>query len=88
MEVYIMDKQEMLRKAYTNAVDNMVIAGLDNEVCYIVIRESMKLYMQGHNCEVSESEIVKFIKEQVAILHRALENEEIASNFHIKFDER
>ncbi len=83
-----MDKQEMLRKAYTNAVDNMVIAGLDNEVCYIVIRESMKLYMQGHGCEVTESEIVKFIKEQVAVLHKALENEEIAANFTLKFNDR
>ncbi len=83
-----MDKQELLRKAYANAVNNMVIAGLDNEVCYIVIRESMKLYMQGHGCDVTESEIVSFIKDQVSVLHRALENEEIASNFSLKFDER
>ena len=84
-----MDKQEALKKAYLNAVNNMVTAGLDNEECYIVIRESMKLYMKGHGFgDVPESEIVAYIKEQVAILHHALENEEIAANFALKFDER
>lgn len=38
-----MNKNEILRKAYINAVENMIIAGLDNDTCYIVIRESMKL---------------------------------------------
>ena len=83
-----MDKQELLRNAYANAVNNMVIAGLDNEVCYIVIRESMKLYMQGHGCDIAESEIVNFIKEQVAVLHKALENEELISKFELDFDDR
>ncbi len=69
---FMMDKQEMMKKAYINAVDNMVIAGLDNDIAYIVIRESMKLYLQGHNVEASEKEIVEYIKEQVKVLHQAL----------------
>ena len=48
-----MNKQEMLRKAYINAVENMIVAGLDNDTCYKVIRESMKLYLMGHNVEYS-----------------------------------
>ncbi len=80
-----MDKKEMLRKAYANAVNNMVIDGVDNEVCYIVIRESMKLYMQGHGMDVSESEVVSYIKDQVATLHKALEDYDIANQYSKKF---
>lgn len=75
-----MDKNELMRKAYSNAVDNMVIAGLDNEVCYIVIRESMKLYLKGHGVDVPESEVVSFIKDQVNILHHALSDFEVSGN--------
>ena len=67
-----MDKQEMMKKAYINAVDNMVVSGLDNDVAYIVIRESMKLYLQGHNVDASEKEIVEYISAQVKQLHQAL----------------
>ena len=45
-EDFAMNKQEMLRKAYINAVENMIVAGLDNDTCYKVIRESMKLYAE------------------------------------------
>ncbi|MDY2959930.1 MAG: hypothetical protein SOR72_03930 [Hornefia sp.] len=67
-----MNKKEMLKKAYINAVENMIIAGLDNDTCYIVIRESMKLYLMGHNVECTEREVVEFIKEQVAVLKSAV----------------
>ncbi|MBQ1489694.1 MAG: hypothetical protein IIZ43_01485 [Eubacterium sp.] len=84
-----MDKKELLRNAYANAVNNMVIDGLDNEVCYIVIRESMKLYMKGHGVDdIAESEINAFIKDQIAVLHTALENQDIISNFELQFDDR
>lgn len=69
-----MNKKEMLRKAYINAVENMIISGLDNDICYIVIRESMKLYLMGHNVECTEREVVEFIKEQVSILQSAVSN--------------
>ncbi|MCI7413025.1 hypothetical protein [Hornefia butyriciproducens] len=75
------DKQEMMKKAYLNAVDNMVISGLDNEVCYIVIRESMKLYLKGHKVEATEGEIVSYIKSQVEILHKALSDYEVGAKF-------
>ncbi len=67
-EDFAMNKQEMLRKAYINAVENMIVAGLDNDTCYKVIRESMKLYLMGHNVECTEREVVEFIREQVAVL--------------------
>ena len=46
----------------------MIVAGLDNDTCYKVIRESMKLYLMGHNVECTEREVVEFIREQVAVL--------------------
>ena len=67
-----MNKNEILRKADKNAVENMIIAGLDNDTCYIVIRESMKLYLMGHNVECTEREVVEFIKEQVSVLQNAV----------------
>lgn len=73
-----MSKEVYLKKAYDAATINDVVRHGDDDVSFLVIKDSMIEYAKKNNVEVSVEEIEAYIKKQQQIL------DESTSDFKIQ----
>lgn len=69
-----MNKEEMLRKSFSQAASNAAIRYADKEVDFLVVKAEMVAFAKKHQVEVEEKEIEDYIKAEFHKFDEALKD--------------
>ena len=66
--------ENVLRKAFMNAMYNPALTFADYNTDFIVIKSAMIGYLERKDCEYSEDEVENYIKKKFAEIHEFLKD--------------
>lgn len=67
-----MNKEEMLRKSFSQGAANVAVRFADEEIDFLVLRSEMIEYFKKHHVDVDVKEIEDYIREQFKVMHDTL----------------
>lgn len=67
-----MTKDEVLKKAYSQAMTNAAINHFDHDVDFMVMKTDMMEYARKNGVEIPDEELIAYIKEEMKALNAAM----------------
>lgn len=69
-----MNKEEMLKKAFSHCLTNAALNFADHDIDALVMREDMIEFSEKNNFDLSEEEIVNYIRLQIRKMSEAVKD--------------
>lgn len=67
-----MANEDILRKAYSHAMSNSAIRYFDRDIDFMIVKNDMEEYLEKHNVDISEDELIEFIKLEFTRISEAM----------------
>ncbi|MGN0658890.1 MAG: hypothetical protein ACI4LA_04725 [Emergencia sp.] len=69
-----MNKETMLKKAFAHAMGNAALRFADHDIDFIIIKNDMTDFAAKNNMDLTEEEIVEYIKDEVKRIDEAVKD--------------